>query len=83
MCGIYTRDVTNVFRDQQYMHAYMCMRHIKARCHYLAVPRTCFPLLAASHSVPKSKAVADIYGRLNLTLMRSVARDILARGLRP
>ena len=40
-------------------------------------------LLAASHSVSKSKATADIYGRLNLTLTRSVARAILARGLRP
>ena len=40
-------------------------------------------LLAAHHSVPKSKATADIYGRLNLTLTRSVARAILARGLRP
>ena len=40
-------------------------------------------LLAANHSVSKSKAAADIYGRLNLTLTRSVARDILARGLRP
>ena len=38
-------------------------------------------LLAASHSVSKSKATADIYVRLNLTLTRSVA--ILARGLRP
>ena len=37
-------------------------------------------LLAASHSVTKSKAVADIYGHLNLTLMRSVAGG---RGLRP
>ena len=35
-------------------------------------------LLAASHSVSKSKATADIYGRLNLTLTRSVARAILA-----
>ena len=40
-------------------------------------------LLAASHSVSKSKATADIYVRLNLTLTRSVARAILARGLRP
>ena len=40
-------------------------------------------LLAASHSVSKSKATADIYGHLNLTLTRSVARAILARGLRP
>ena len=32
--------------------------------------------LAASHSVPKSKAAADIYGHLNLTLTRSVARAI-------
>ena len=40
-------------------------------------------LLAASHSVSKSKATADIYGRSNLTLTRSVARAILARGLRP
>ena len=40
-------------------------------------------LLAASHSVSKSKATADIYGRLNLTLTRSVARAILARDLRP
>ncbi|KAL5484534.1 hypothetical protein EMCRGX_G021052 [Ephydatia muelleri] len=40
-------------------------------------------LLAASHSVSKSKATADIYGCLNLTLTRSVARAILARGLRP
>eukprot|EP00731_Ephydatia_muelleri_P032786 Em0024g330a len=30
-------------------------------------------LLAASHSVSKSKATADIYGRSNLTLTRSVA----------
>ena len=40
-------------------------------------------LLATSHSVSKSKTIADIYGRLNLTLTRSVARAILARGLRP
>ena len=40
-------------------------------------------LPAASHSASKSKATADIYGRLNLTLTRSVARAILARGLRP
>ena len=40
-------------------------------------------LLAASHSVSKSKATADIYGHLNLTLTSSVARAILARGLRP
>ncbi|KAL5515687.1 hypothetical protein EMCRGX_G000889 [Ephydatia muelleri] len=40
-------------------------------------------LLAASHSVSKSKATADIYGRLNLTLTWSVARAILARGLKP
>ena len=39
--------------------------------------------LAASHSVPKSKATEDICGRLNLSLTRSVARAILARGLRP
>ena len=39
-------------------------------------------LLAASHNVTKSKAVADIYGRLNLTLMRSVARAIQAGGLK-
>ena len=38
------------------------------------------PLLAGSHSVPKSKAAADIFDRLNLTLMRSVARAILVRG---
>ena len=33
MRGIYTRDVTNVFRDQQYIYmpVYMCMRHSKAR----------------------------------------------------
>ena len=31
-------------------------------------------LLAASHSVPKSKAAADIIGCLDLTLTRSVAR---------
>ena len=37
-------------------------------------------LLAAHYSVPKSKAAAVIYGRLNLTLTRSVARAILARG---
>ncbi|KAL5510611.1 hypothetical protein EMCRGX_G006179 [Ephydatia muelleri] len=30
-------------------------------------------LLAASHSVSKSKATADIYGRLNLTLTRYLA----------
>ena len=40
-------------------------------------------LLAVSNSVSKSKATADIYGRLNLNLTRSVARAILARGLRP
>ncbi|KAL5491653.1 hypothetical protein EMCRGX_G016985 [Ephydatia muelleri] len=40
-------------------------------------------LLAASHSVSKSKATADIYGCLNLTLTRSVARAILAMGLKP
>ena len=34
--------------------------------------------LAASHSVTKSKAVTDIYGRLNLTLTRSA---ILTRGV--
>ena len=38
------------------------------------------PLLAGSHSVPKSKAAADIFDLLNLTLMRSVARAILVRG---
>ena len=37
-------------------------------------------LLAASHSVSKSKATADIYGRLNLTLTRSVARAIPGQG---
>ena len=37
-------------------------------------------LFAAHHSAPKSKAAAVIYGRLNLTLTRSVARAILARG---
>ena len=40
-------------------------------------------LLAASHNVSKSKATADIYGRLNLTLTRSVAKAILTMGLRP
>ena len=40
-------------------------------------------LLAVHHSLPKSKAVADIYGCLNLTLTRSVARAILARDLGP
>ena len=44
-------------------------------------PKRHFSLLAASHSVTKSKAVADIYGRLKLTLVRSVARVILPRGL--
>ena len=38
-------------------------------------------LHAASHSVTKSKAMADIYGRLNLALTRSVARATLARGV--
>ena len=35
-------------------------------------------LLAASLSVSKSKAAADFYGHLNMTLTRSVARAILS-----
>ena len=40
-------------------------------------PRDIFPSslsTAASHRMSKSKATADIYVRLNLTLTRSVAR---------
>ena len=32
---------------------------------------------------PKSRVLADIYGRLNICLVRAVARAILARGLCP
>ena len=35
--------------------------------------------LAISMSSPKPQVVADIYGRLNITLVRSIARAILAR----
>ena len=38
-------------------------------------------LLAISQSIPKPKMVAEIYGRLNLSLVRSVARAIMGREL--
>ena len=42
-----------------------------------------FPRLASrldtDSSQPKSKVIADFYGCLNLTLMRAIARAILAR----
>ena len=39
--------------------------------------------LAIHLSCPKSRVLADIYGRLNICLVRAVARAILARGLSP
>ena len=39
--------------------------------------------LAISMSSPKPQVVADIYGRLNITLVRSIARAILARDALP
>ena len=39
--------------------------------------------LAIHQSSPKSSVVAEIYGRLNMTLVRSIARAILARELPP
>ena len=39
--------------------------------------------LATDSSQPKSKVIADLYGRLNLTLMRAIARAILVRAFRP
>ena len=39
--------------------------------------------LAIPQSSPKSSVVAEIYGRLNMTLVRSIARAILARELQP
>ena len=39
--------------------------------------------LAIHLSSPKSSVVAEIYGRLNMTLVRSIARAILARELPP
>ena len=38
------------------------------------------PCLATDSSQPKPKVIADLYGRLNLTLMRAIAR---ARTFRP
>ena len=39
--------------------------------------------LATGSSQPKSKVISDLYGRLNLTLMRAIARAILSRAFRP
>jgi hypothetical protein len=39
--------------------------------------------LAISQSRPKALVVADIYGRLNLHLVKSIARALLARELHP
>ena len=39
--------------------------------------------LATDSSQPKSKVIADLYGRLNLTLMSAIARAILDRAFRP
>ena len=39
--------------------------------------------LATGSSQPKSKVISDLYGRLNLTLMRAIARAILARAYQP
>ncbi|KAL5479608.1 hypothetical protein EMCRGX_G023155 [Ephydatia muelleri] len=39
--------------------------------------------LAIHQSSPKSSVVAEIYGRLNMPLVRSIARAILARELPP
>ena len=39
--------------------------------------------LAIHQSSPKSSVVAEIYGRLNMTLVRSITRAILARELPP
>ena len=39
--------------------------------------------LAIHLSCPKSRVLADIYGRLNICLVRAVARAILGRGLSP
>ena len=39
--------------------------------------------LAIHQSFPKSSVVAEIYGRLNTALIRSIARAILARELLP
>ena len=39
--------------------------------------------LAISQSRPKALVMADIYGRLNLHLIRSIARALLARELDP
>ena len=39
--------------------------------------------LAIHLACPKSRVLADIYGRLNICLVRAVARAILARGLSP
>ena len=36
-------------------------------------------LLAISQCCPKSKIISEIYGRLNLSLVRSVAKAILSR----
>ena len=39
--------------------------------------------LATDSSQPKCKVIAELYGRLNLTLMRAIARAILVRAFRP
>ena len=39
--------------------------------------------LAIHLSCPKSRVLADIYGHLNICLVRAVARAILGRGLSP
>ena len=39
--------------------------------------------LAIHLSCPKSRVLADIYGHLNICLVRAVARAILGRGLNP
>ena len=40
-------------------------------------------LLSISMSSPKHSVLADIYSRLNITLVRSIARAVLARELLP
>ena len=35
--------------------------------------------LAISQAIPKPKMLAEIYGRLNMSLVRSVARAIMGR----
>ena len=42
-----------------------------------------FPGWHSSLDLPKSAVVAEMYGRLNMVLVRSIARAILARELPP